>query len=88
MQDYWQLNEAMIKNKHLLPLIQELIDKVQGVKYFTKLNIQWRYNNVRIRRRVEGSLPNQQRSVQASSHVLWHVQLTCNLSTHNGHIIP
>ena len=43
----------MIKNKHLLPLIQELIDKVQGAKYFTKLNIQWGYNNVRIRERDE-----------------------------------
>jgi len=26
-----------------------LIDKVKGAIYFTKLNIQWRYNNVRIR---------------------------------------
>ena len=48
VQDYQQLNEAMIKNKYPLPLIQELIDKVQGAKYFTKLNIQWEYNNVRI----------------------------------------
>jgi len=48
VQDYRQLNEAMIKNKYPLPLIQELIDKVQGAKYFTKLNIQWGYNNVRI----------------------------------------
>ena len=48
VQDYQQLNEAMIKNKYPLPLIQELIDKVQGAKYFTKLNIQWGYNNVRI----------------------------------------
>jgi len=39
----------MIKNKYPLPLIQELIDKVQGAKYFTKLNIQWGYNNVRIK---------------------------------------
>ena len=39
----------MIKNKYLLLLIQELIDKVQGAKYFTKLNIWWEYNNVRIR---------------------------------------
>ena len=40
VQDYRQLNEATIKNKYPLPLIQELIDKVQGAKYFTKLNIQ------------------------------------------------
>jgi len=40
VQDYWQLNEAMIKNKYPLLLIQELIDKVQGTQYFSKLNIQ------------------------------------------------
>jgi len=39
----------MIKNKYSLPLIQELIDKVQGAKYFTKLDIRWGYNNVRIK---------------------------------------
>ena len=49
VQDYRWLNEITIKNKYLLPLIQELIDKVRGAKYFTKLNIQWGYNNVRIR---------------------------------------
>ena len=49
VQDYWWLNKATIKKKYPLPLIQELIDKVQEAKYFTKLNIRWRYNNVRIR---------------------------------------
>ena len=53
VQDYWRLNEAMIKNKYPLLLIQELIDKVWGAKYFTKLNIQWGYNNVRIKERNE-----------------------------------
>jgi len=38
-----------IKNKYPLPLIQELIDKVKGAQFFTKLDIQWGYNNVRIR---------------------------------------
>jgi len=33
VQDYRRLNEVTIKNKYLLPLIQELIDKVQGAKY-------------------------------------------------------
>jgi len=53
IQDYWRLNEATIKNKYPLPLIQELINKVQGVKYSTKLDIQWGYNNVRIKERDE-----------------------------------
>ena len=49
VQDYRRLNEATIKNKYPLPLIQELIDKVRGARYFTKLDIRWGYNNVRIR---------------------------------------
>jgi len=31
VQDYRRLNEVTIKNKYLLPLIQELIDKVKGL---------------------------------------------------------
>jgi len=42
-----------IKNKYPLLLIQELINKVQEEKYFTKLDIQWGYNNVRIKERNE-----------------------------------
>ena len=49
VQDYRQLNEVTIKNKYPLSLIQELIDKVKGAQFFTKLDIQWGYNNVRIR---------------------------------------
>ena len=39
----------MIKNKYPLPLVQKLADKIKGINYFTKLNIQWEYNNMRIR---------------------------------------
>ena len=53
VQDYQQLNEVTIKNKYPLLLIQELIDKVQEAKYFTKLDIRWGYNNVRIKERDE-----------------------------------
>ncbi len=38
-----------IKNQYPLPLISELIDKLRGAKYFTKLDIHWGYNNVRIK---------------------------------------
>ncbi len=46
VQDYCKLNEMTIKNRYLLPLISELIDKLCGAKYFTKLDIHWGYNNV------------------------------------------
>ena len=39
VQDYQVLNAITIKNKYPLPLISELINKLQGAKYFTKLNV-------------------------------------------------
>ncbi|SJL10435.1 uncharacterized protein ARMOST_13821 [Armillaria ostoyae] len=49
VQDYRKLNEMTIKNRYPLPLISELIDKLQGAKYFIKLDVRWGYNNVRIK---------------------------------------
>src|ERR1700677_4100660 len=48
-QDYRYLNDHTIKNAYPLPLISELLNKLKGVKYFTKLDVRWGYNNVRIR---------------------------------------
>jgi hypothetical protein len=47
-QDYRYLNEWTIKNAYPLPLIQDLLDGLQGMKYFTKLDMRWGYNNIRI----------------------------------------
>ncbi len=49
VQDYRKLNKMTIKNHYLLPLILELMDKLQGAKYFSKLDVQWGYNNVCIK---------------------------------------
>ena len=38
-----------MKNKYPLPLISELINKLQGAKYFTKLNVHWGFNNVHVK---------------------------------------
>ena len=43
VQDYHALNDMTIKNATPLPLIPELIDKLQGSHYFTKFDIQWGY---------------------------------------------
>ena len=50
MQDYRALNAMTVKNRYPLPLIKELVDKLQGAKYFTALDIRWGYNNVRMRK--------------------------------------
>ena len=49
VQDYRVLNAMTMKNKYPLPLIPELIAKLRGAKYFTKLDVQWGFNNVRIK---------------------------------------
>ena len=46
VQDYRTLNAMTAKNKYLLPLIPELIAKLWGAKYFTKLDVQRGFNNV------------------------------------------
>lgn len=49
VQDYRKLNDMTVKNRYPLPLIQELVGKLKGAKYFTKLDVRWGYNNVRIK---------------------------------------
>ena len=49
VQDYRYLNEWSIENNYPLPLISQLVDKLKGCKLFTKMDLQWGYNNVRIR---------------------------------------
>jgi hypothetical protein len=49
-QDYRYLNDWTVKNSYPLLLISEIMDKLKGAKYFTKLDIRWGYNNVWIRK--------------------------------------
>jgi hypothetical protein len=49
VQDYRMLNDMMVKNKYLLPLISELVNQLRRAKYFTKLDVQWGFNKVRIK---------------------------------------
>jgi len=41
----------MIKNGYLLPLIVDILDGVEKRKVFTKLDLRWGYNNIRIKER-------------------------------------
>jgi hypothetical protein len=46
VQDYHTLNAITHKNHYPLLLINDLIYYLEGVRYFTKLNVHWGYNNV------------------------------------------
>jgi hypothetical protein len=48
VRDYQALNAITRKNQYLLPLINDLIHRLKDVCYFTKLDVRWGYNNVRI----------------------------------------
>jgi len=48
--DYYNLNDQTIKNNYPLPLITDLIDSIGSKRVFTKMDLQWRFNNVRIKK--------------------------------------
>jgi hypothetical protein len=52
--DYRALNNITIKNSYPLPLVEELFDRLQGAKYFTKIDLRSGYHQIRI---VDGDIP-------------------------------
>ena len=49
VQDYRYLNEWTIKNNYPLPLISNVLENIRTKKMFTKMDLRWGYNNVRIK---------------------------------------
>uniref|UniRef100_A0A0W0G4X8 RNA-directed DNA polymerase n=1 Tax=Moniliophthora roreri TaxID=221103 RepID=A0A0W0G4X8_MONRR len=48
-QDYRRLNHGTVKNMYPLPLVSDLIDRLNGATVFSKLDLRNGYNNVRIK---------------------------------------
>jgi len=49
VQNYHHINQWTIKNRYPLSLIADILDGVGKRKVFTKLDLRWGYNNVRIK---------------------------------------
>ena len=50
VQDYRYINEWTVKNNYPLPLISDVLENIGTKKVFTKMDLQWGYNNVRIKK--------------------------------------
>ena len=85
-QDYRYLNDWTIKNAYPLSLISEIMDKLKDAKYFTKFDVKGAYNNIRIRPgdKWKAAFKTNQGLYELTSHVLWNVQFTSDISNSNG----
>jgi hypothetical protein len=48
--DYRKLNNIFIKDRYPLPLIKEFLNNLKEMKYFTKINIMFAFNNIRMKK--------------------------------------
>ena len=48
--DYHNLNNQTVKNNYPLLLIMELINNIGSKKVFTKMDLRWGFNNMRIKK--------------------------------------
>jgi len=48
--DYYNLNDQMVKNNYPLLLITDLIDNIGSKRVFTKMDLWWGFNNMRIKK--------------------------------------
>jgi len=53
VQDYQYFNKWTVKNNYPLPLILDIIKNIGTKRVFTKLNLRWIYNNMRIKEEDE-----------------------------------
>ncbi len=49
VQDYQPINKWTMKNRNVSPLIPQVIDRLRGCTLFTKVDVRWGYNNIRIK---------------------------------------
>jgi len=47
--DYWQLNKLTIKNRYLLPRIDDLMDQLVGAEVFRKIDLRSGYHQIRVK---------------------------------------
>ena len=47
--DYWQINKVIVKNKYLLPRIEDLFDQLKGASVLSKIDLRTGYYQLRVK---------------------------------------
>ena len=47
--DYQQINKVIVKNKYLLPRIEDLFDQLKGAGVFSKIDLRSGYYKLRVK---------------------------------------
>jgi hypothetical protein len=47
--DYYGLNKVLVKNRYTLLLISEILDRITGAKFFSKIDVKDAYYRIRIK---------------------------------------
>ena len=79
--DYRELNKITLKDKYPLPRIDELLDNMAGSRYFSKLDLQQGYHQIRVKKEHIPRTAFQTRygSFQFRVMPLWVVQRARNI---------
>lgn len=78
--DYRTLNKTMVKIRYLLPRIDDLLDQLQHVMIFSKLDLKSRYHQVWIQKEdMKNILQNKISIVQMVGNAFWPMQCTDHL---------
>ena len=89
VQDYRYLNEWTIKNNYPLLLISDVLENIGTKKVFTKMDLQWGYNNVRIKEGDEwkAAFMTPEGSFEPTVMFFWADQFPSYVPSHDERVV-
>ena len=70
--DYWELNKVTIKNKYMLPRVDDLFDQLKGATVFSKIDLRSGYHQLKIK---ESDVPKSHLGLDMVITNLWSCPL-------------